>query len=164
MDCSPPSSPVPGISQARILEWVASPGDLPNPGINLGLRHWQADCATESPGKPFSQSGPSLPLPIIINPSSLPFLSTPLCFLHPFVHTVSSALMSFPHHYLLKPHSSFKSWTKRTPLHLPRVPTLFAFLLLSSIRTHLLLLCDPTPACDPLRLGDRTTPSAYCGQ
>ena len=35
MDCSPPSSSVQGISQARILEWVASlhPGDLPYPGI-----------------------------------------------------------------------------------------------------------------------------------
>ena len=32
--CQAPS-PVPGISQARILEWVAfpPPGDLPNPGI-----------------------------------------------------------------------------------------------------------------------------------
>ena len=35
MDCSPPGSPVHGISQARILEWVAfsTPGDLPNLGI-----------------------------------------------------------------------------------------------------------------------------------
>ena len=35
MDCSPPGSPVCGIPQARILEWVAilSPGDLPEPGI-----------------------------------------------------------------------------------------------------------------------------------
>ena len=35
MDCSPPGCSVHGISQARILEWVAisSPGDLPNPGI-----------------------------------------------------------------------------------------------------------------------------------
>ena len=34
-DCSPPGSSVHGISQARILEWVAfpSPGDLPDPGI-----------------------------------------------------------------------------------------------------------------------------------
>ena len=34
-DCSPPGSPVHGISQARILEWVPfpSPGDLPNSGI-----------------------------------------------------------------------------------------------------------------------------------
>ena len=37
MDCSLPGSSVLGISQARILEWVAvlSPGDLPNPGIEL---------------------------------------------------------------------------------------------------------------------------------
>ena len=36
MDCSLPGSSVPGISQARILEWVSifpSLGDLPNPGI-----------------------------------------------------------------------------------------------------------------------------------
>ena len=35
MDCSPPGSSVHGISQARILEWVAfpPPGTLPNPGI-----------------------------------------------------------------------------------------------------------------------------------
>ena len=35
MDYSPPGSSVHGISQARILEWVAfpSPGDLPYPGI-----------------------------------------------------------------------------------------------------------------------------------
>ena len=35
MDCSPPGSPVCGISQARILEWVtiSSPGDLPELGI-----------------------------------------------------------------------------------------------------------------------------------
>ena len=34
-ECRPPGSSVHGISQARILEWVAisSPGDLPNPGI-----------------------------------------------------------------------------------------------------------------------------------
>ena len=33
MDCSPLGSSVHGISQARILEWVASPGHLPDPGI-----------------------------------------------------------------------------------------------------------------------------------
>ena len=34
MDCNPPGSSVHGISQARILEWVAIPpaGDLPDPG------------------------------------------------------------------------------------------------------------------------------------
>ena len=41
MDCSPPDSSVHGISQARILEWVAipSPGDLSYPEIELGLLH-----------------------------------------------------------------------------------------------------------------------------
>ena len=35
MDCSPPSSSVHGIPQARILKWVAMPppGNLPNSGI-----------------------------------------------------------------------------------------------------------------------------------
>ena len=33
MDCSPPRSSVHGILQARIREWVLSPGDLPSPGI-----------------------------------------------------------------------------------------------------------------------------------
>ena len=34
MDCSVPGSSVQGISQARILEWVAFPsGDIPNLGI-----------------------------------------------------------------------------------------------------------------------------------
>ena len=35
MDCSPPSSSVHGIIQARILEWIARrpPGDLSDPGI-----------------------------------------------------------------------------------------------------------------------------------
>ena len=35
MDCGLPDSPVHGILQARILEWVACPppGDLPNAGI-----------------------------------------------------------------------------------------------------------------------------------
>ena len=38
MDYSPPGSSVHGIFQARILEWIAipSPGDLPDPGIELG--------------------------------------------------------------------------------------------------------------------------------
>ena len=46
MNCSPPSSSVHGISQARILEWVAIPfsRDLlwifPTQGSNPGLLHW----------------------------------------------------------------------------------------------------------------------------
>ena len=37
MDCSPPGSSVRGISQVRILEWVAISfsSDLPDPGVEL---------------------------------------------------------------------------------------------------------------------------------
>ena len=42
MDCSLPGSSVRGIFQARILEYsFPSPGDLPDPGIKLGLLHWR---------------------------------------------------------------------------------------------------------------------------
>ena len=33
LDHNPPGSSVPGIFQARILEWVAISGNLPDPGI-----------------------------------------------------------------------------------------------------------------------------------
>ena len=33
IECSLTGSSVHGISQARILEWISFPGDLPNPGI-----------------------------------------------------------------------------------------------------------------------------------
>ena len=42
MDCTPPVSSVPGILQARILEWVAMPssrGIFPTQGSNPGLLH-----------------------------------------------------------------------------------------------------------------------------
>ena len=45
MDCSPPDSSLRGVSQARILEWVAisfSMG-LPTQGLNPHLGHWQVD-------------------------------------------------------------------------------------------------------------------------
>ena len=51
----PPGSSVPGIFQARVLEWTAfpSPGDLPNPGIEPGSLALQADTLpSEPPGKP----------------------------------------------------------------------------------------------------------------
>ena len=55
MDCSPSSSSVHGILQARILEEAAIPfsRDLPNPGVKLGLSVLQADTlVSEPPGKP----------------------------------------------------------------------------------------------------------------
>ena len=53
--CDPMDYRVHGILQARILEWVAvpSPGDLPNPGIELTCPALQADSLlSEPPGKP----------------------------------------------------------------------------------------------------------------
>ena len=45
MDCIPPGSSVPGISHARILEWIAISysGDLPKPGIETTSPELQAD-------------------------------------------------------------------------------------------------------------------------
>ena len=61
MDCSPPSSSVRGILQARILEWVAMPSSRGssqprelNPSL-LRLLHWQAgSLPLVTPGKPIS--------------------------------------------------------------------------------------------------------------
>ena len=55
MDYSPPGFSVHGILQTRILEWVAIPfpGDLPDPGIELGSPALQADALpSKPPGKP----------------------------------------------------------------------------------------------------------------
>ena len=46
MDCSPPSSSVHWILQARIQEWLSFHSPIPNSGLNLNLLcllHWQAD-------------------------------------------------------------------------------------------------------------------------
>ena len=51
IDDSPPGSPIAGILQARILEWVAisSPGDFPDPGIEPRSPTLQADSLTSAP-------------------------------------------------------------------------------------------------------------------
>ena len=54
IDSSPLSSSVPGILQARKLEWLPylPPGDLPNPGIEPRFPALQADSVpSELPGK-----------------------------------------------------------------------------------------------------------------
>ena len=50
-DCSPPGSSVHGISQTRILEWIAipSPGVLPDPGIKPKSPALQADSLPLAP-------------------------------------------------------------------------------------------------------------------
>ena len=53
--CDPMDYTVHGILQARTLEWYLfpSPGDLPNPGIELGSPALQVDSLpTEISGKP----------------------------------------------------------------------------------------------------------------
>ena len=59
MNCSPLGSSVPGILQARILEWIAIPSleDLCNPGIEPRSPTLQADSLlSEPPGKPIQTS------------------------------------------------------------------------------------------------------------
>ena len=54
MYCSLPDSSVPGILQARILEWIAMPSsrDLPNPGSEPRYPAlWADSLPSESPGK-----------------------------------------------------------------------------------------------------------------
>jgi len=59
-------TPVLGILQARILDWVAipSPGDIPNPGIRLKSPALQEDSLpAEPPGKPKNTGLGSLSIP-----------------------------------------------------------------------------------------------------
>ena len=53
IDCSPPVSSAQGISQARILKWVAISGELPDPGIEPASPALSGGFfSTEPPGKP----------------------------------------------------------------------------------------------------------------
>ena len=53
MDCSLPGSSIHGIFQARVLEGVASPGDLPYPGIKPVSSALASEFFTAEPlGKP----------------------------------------------------------------------------------------------------------------
>ena len=69
MDCSLTGFSVHGILQVRILWWVlfSSPGDLTNPGIELGSPAFQADSLpSEQPGKPsVSKRQPNIPESIV---------------------------------------------------------------------------------------------------
>ena len=58
MYCSRPCSSIHGILQARILEGVATPGDLPNPGIEPRSPALQADSLPSKPqGRPLGGGG-----------------------------------------------------------------------------------------------------------
>ena len=61
VDCSPPSSSVHGILQARILEWLPFlfPGNLPDSVAELGSTPWQADSLPSEPhGSPIFNTTP----------------------------------------------------------------------------------------------------------
>ena len=56
MDCSLLGSSIPGILQARILEWVAIPfsrGIFPSQGLNLDLLHCRQIYYLSHQGSPF---------------------------------------------------------------------------------------------------------------
>ena len=59
MDFNPPGSSVHGISQARVLEWVAIsvPGDLPDPGLEL-----MSPASPAMAGRFFTTAPPGKPL------------------------------------------------------------------------------------------------------
>ena len=92
MDCSPPGSPVNGISQARILEWVAISfrGFFPTQGLYLHLLHrrlvvYHSCRLSPSSLKSSSLPGPSMPcfFPEISSESSgSPLLSLSQTVLH----------------------------------------------------------------------------------
>ena len=119
MDCSPPGASVPGIFQARILEWVAlssSRGIFPTQGSNSRLLHRQLDSSplshlgrdilgdTESGHKPsnsFSwisegwegESSSNNTIKVIVKRKLLSS-SNPLCMV-PLLTPVPSALLGF---------------------------------------------------------------------
>ena len=67
-DCSPPGSSVHGISQERILEWIAFPtiGNIPHPGLN---QHWKGDSLPLShQGSPIEDTYKPLNSPIPLYP------------------------------------------------------------------------------------------------
>jgi len=49
MDFSPPLTSIHGILQAKILEWVAISGDLPDPGVEHGSPAFQTDSLLSEP-------------------------------------------------------------------------------------------------------------------
>ena len=55
MDFCPPGSSVNGILQARILEWVAMPSHLLDPGNKLGSPVFRADSLLSHQGNPYRE-------------------------------------------------------------------------------------------------------------
>ena len=87
VDCSPPGTSVYGISQARMMEWVAipSPGDLTEPGIKPVSPALHADSTTDPLRKPF------LPLTCILKQDNKFVM----------IKTSGLSFLTFPFHSLL---------------------------------------------------------------
>ena len=67
-DCGPPGPSVPGILQARLLEWLpfSSLGDLPHPGMELRSPALQADALLAEPPGTLISSGLEVSKPRLI--------------------------------------------------------------------------------------------------
>ena len=92
MDCSSPGSSVHGISQARLLGWVAISGDLSNPAIEPMSPAWQVDSLPLS-----HQESPQFG----VTPSSVVTQSCPaLCDPHGLQHLRLPCPSSTPRVYL----------------------------------------------------------------
>ena len=106
MDCSPPGSSVRGISQERIVEWVAISfsGDLPNPGIKLmSLALAGGFLPTEPPRKPPSSTGNRFR---VVAPVTSPGAHTSLPLPHfPFSLSVEILMLLDCEALFLSPHS-----------------------------------------------------------
>ena len=102
MDYSLPGSSIPGILQARIVEWVAihfSRGIFPTQGSNPRFLHWQADSLPLSHlGSPTvlyhgpEKNGIALDGKLVIVQS----LKSCLCFATPWTITCTPLSMGFP--------------------------------------------------------------------
>ena len=114
MYCGLPGSSVHGISQARVLVWIAIPfsSDLPNPGVKLSPAWAGRFFTTKPPGKPpipyyhiqfssVTQSCPTLCDPMNCSMPGLPVHHHLPEFTQTHVHRVSDATQSS--HPLLSP-------------------------------------------------------------
>ena len=96
MDCDPQGSSVPGILQARILEWAAfpSPGDLPDPGTQPESPELTGDSLPlRNPGSPGMTGSRSLRLRCNESPETVRH-SSPTCIHTPDIHRYAYTCMS----------------------------------------------------------------------
>ena len=87
--CNPMDYTVHGMLQARILEWVAFPGDLPNPGIKPRSPALQEDSLPAQPqGKPLRLNNRRQCSPVVKRQA---LLSTTPAFMQLYHHTLNDS-------------------------------------------------------------------------